>query len=83
MKNEMEVGSESYKNELRYNGWRGLGRKSRVQACSVMHSQVTNAFPLIMLHISIYSDADKKKRIRNQIPVFGYLNCNSNIKAID
>ena len=47
----MEVSPENYKNELRYNGWREEGRKSRVQACSVMHSQVTRAFPLLMLHI--------------------------------
>jgi len=37
----MEVGPEIYKNEVRSNGWRGQDRKSRVQTCSVMHSQVT------------------------------------------
>jgi hypothetical protein len=61
MKNEMEVGPENYKNELRSNGWREQGRKSRVQACSVMHSQVTTAFPLLMFHIQ--SRSRQKKNV--------------------
>ena len=42
IKNDMEI--ENYENELRSNGWRGHGRKNRVQTCSVMHSKLREHF---------------------------------------
>jgi len=44
IENEMEIGPENYKNELRSNGWSGQGRKSRVQTCSVMLSKLRDHF---------------------------------------